>query len=299
MNTYSQINSNKVKTFGLFAFFLLFSSFVIYLLGKSLGYTGPGLLLFAFLLSFASNFFSYYFSDKIVLTLHGAVEAKRSQFFDLYTVTENLALAAGLPKPRIFVMSDSAPNAFATGRNPKQAIVVVTTGLLNILDRRELEGVIAHELSHVKNYDMLLMTVASVMVGLIVYLTDFFQRALWLGRNSDEERNNSAVMMLVSLIVAILAPVIATLLQLAISRKREFLADASAAYLTRYPEGLARALEKISSEPQLMQTASNATADLFIANPFKADANKKNSWFVQLFSTHPPITERVARLRAM
>lgn len=299
MNVYAEISKNKFKTYLIFFFFFIFASFVVYVIGKGLGLEGYGLFIFAFLLSFVSSVVSYYFSDKIVLTLHGARKAQRDKHFDFYTVSENLALAAGLPTPKLYVIDDPSPNAFATGRNYKHAVIVVTTGLLSLMDRRELEGVIAHELSHIKNYDMLVMTVVSIIVGFIVYLTDFFTRSLWYRSSDNRENNGSAAILLLSIFVAILAPLVATLMQLAVSRKREFLADASAAYLTRYPEGLARALEKLAASSQVLHSASNATAHLFITNPLKTDRSKKVSWIAKLFSTHPPLEERIAKLRAM
>jgi heat shock protein HtpX len=299
MTVYSQISQNKLKTNAIVFFFFVFVSFLAYVLGHSLGYSGPSLFIFAFLLSFLSSFFSYFWSDKIVLKLHKAIPADRQIHYDFYTVTENLSLAAGIPKPKAYVIEDSAPNAFATGRDYKHAIVVVTTGLLQKMDRRELEGVVAHELSHIKNYDMLLMTIVSVMVGLVVYLTDFFMRSLWFRGGDRDNRNNSGLFLVLSIVLSLLAPLVATLLQLAISRKREFLADASAAYLTRYPDGLARALEKLQNDPQPLKSASNATAHLFIASPLKADCKAKKSWLINLFSTHPPLADRIAKLRQM
>lgn len=299
MNVYGEIAKNKAKTyFIVFVFFVILSA-LIYVIGKALGYSGYSLFLFAFFLSFASSFFSYYFSDKIVLAMHGAIPADRKTYFDLYTVTENLAIAAGIVRPRIYVIQDHTPNAFATGRNYKNAVVVVTTGLLELLERRELEGVIAHELSHIKNYDILVMTIVSVLVGSIVFLADFFTRSIWYRGSNDRDRGGSAVYLVIALLAAILAPLSATLLQLAVSRRREFLADASAAYLTRYPEGLANALEKLEHSPTRLKTATNATAHLFISNPFKADKGKKISWIASLFSTHPPLSERIERLRAL
>jgi heat shock protein HtpX len=299
MNVYSEINKNKAKTyFIMFLFFVLVGS-LLYVIGKALGYSGVSLFVFAFLLSIGTSFFSYFFSDSIVLGMHGAVEAKRAEYFDLYTVTENLAIAAGIPKPRIFVITDNAPNAFATGRDYKHAVVAVTTGLLSVLDRRELEGVIAHELSHIKNYDILVMTIVSVLVGSIVYLTDFFMRSMWF-RSSDDDNRGSAIFMVLAIVSAILAPIAATLMQLAVSRKREFLADASGVYLTRYPDGLARALEKIEGSHAQLKSASNSTAHLFISSPFsEKKKNAGTSWLVNLFSTHPPIEERIKRLRSM
>lgn len=299
MNVYNQISQNKLKSGLIVVLFFLLVSFVVYVIGQSMGYSGYSLFVFAFLLSFVSSFFSYYFSDKIVLSMHKAVPANRQQHFDFYTVTENLALSAGLPKPKLYVINDPSPNAFATGRNYQHAVVVATTGLLEMMDRRELEGVVAHELSHIKNYDMLLMTVVSVMVGVVVYLTDFFVRSRWYHDSDRNNRSGSGIFVLIALVVAIITPIMATLLQLAISRKREFLADASAAYLTRYPEGLTRALLKLQQTPQQLRTATNATAHLFIASPLKADVKSKVSWWANLFSTHPPLEERVAKLRQM
>ncbi|OGK68450.1 hypothetical protein A2313_03820 [Candidatus Roizmanbacteria bacterium RIFOXYB2_FULL_41_10] len=299
MTVYSQISQNKRKTNIIVLLFFIFVSFLVYVIGRGMGYSGTSLFVFAFLLSFASSFFSYFYSDKIVLAMHKAVPADRKLHFDLYTVVENLSLASGIAKPRVYVINDLSPNAFATGRDYKHAVVVATTGLLQIMDRRELEGVIAHELSHIKNYDMLLMTIVSVMVGLVVYLTDFFMRSLWHRGSNRNNRQGSGIFLLISIILSLLSPLVATLLQLAISRKREFLADASAAYLTRYPEGLARALEKLRDTPVQLRTASNASAHLFIASPLKADSQSKPNWLVNLFSTHPPLTERVAKLRQM
>ncbi|MFA6005204.1 MAG: M48 family metallopeptidase [Patescibacteria group bacterium] len=298
MNVYNEIAANKAKTYFIASIFFVFAAVTLFIISKALGYSGPSIFIFAFVLSFATSIGGYFFSDKLVLTMHGAHEADRETYFDAYTVTENLAIASGLPKPRLYVIEDPSPNAFATGRNYKNAVVVVTTGILSRLDRRELEGVIAHELSHIKNYDMLLMTVVSIFVGSIAFITDFFMRSLWF-RKGDREEKGSGIFMIVGILVAIMAPVVATLMQLAISRRREFLADASGAYLTRYPEGLARALEKIASDPRPMQSASNATAHLFIESPFKADVKGQTSWMLNLFSTHPPIEERIAKLRAM
>lgn len=298
MNLYSVISDNKLKTYFIVFFFFVFVSFVLYVLGKAMGYSGGSLFIFAFFLSFVTSFFSYFFSDRIVLAMHRAIPADRSRHFDLYTIVENLSLASDIPKPKVYVIEDPSPNAFATGRNYNHAVVVATTGLLTLMDRRELEGVIAHELSHIKNYDMLVMTIVSVMVGLVVYAADFFQRSLWF-RSSDDRENRSSIFMVLSIILAILAPIVATLLQLAVSRKREYLADASGAYLTRYPQGLASALEKLKNSNQKLRSASNATAHLFISSPLKADTGQKTSWLIKLFSTHPPLEDRIARLRQM
>ncbi|OHA53790.1 MAG: zinc metalloprotease HtpX, partial [Candidatus Terrybacteria bacterium RIFCSPLOWO2_01_FULL_48_14] len=230
-----------------------------------------------------------------------AREVKKQDAPELYRIVENLAITAGLPTPRVFVINDSAPNAFATGRDEKHSVVAVTTGLLERLDKSELEGVIAHELSHIGNKDMLVSTVAVLLVGFVALLSDFFMRWTWFGGGRRDDRGGDgraqAIFMLIGIVLAILAPIVATLMQLAISRKREFLADASGALLTRYPEGLASALVKISQYPAEMRAANHATAHLFIANPFRA---KNGAGFLtKLFMTHPTLDERVRALREM
>ncbi len=264
-------------------------------------YGNPTILYGFFIFSVVMNIASYWWSDKIVLAVNGAKPASREEFFDLYTVTENLSITAGLPMPKLYVINDPAPNAFATGRNKEHAVVCATTGLLQLLNRSELEGVIAHELSHVGNRDILLSTVVVVLVGFITLLADFFLRSrLWgFGGRRDSDREGGqlgAVLMIVGVVFTILSPIIATLIQLAISRKREFLADASGALLTRYPEGLASALKKISAYNRPMLRANNATAHLFIANPFGRRADGSVSFLAKLFSTHPPVEERVRAL---
>lgn len=258
-------------------------------------YGAPEILYIAVIFSVFMNVLGYWYSDKIVLKMAGAKPASREEFFDLYTVTENLAITAGLPMPKIYVIQDPAPNAFATGRNKEHAVVAATTGLLQILNRAELEGVIAHELSHIGNRDMLLSTVVVVMVGFIAILSDIFLRSgLHGSRNSDNKAGGALAIL--GIVMAILAPISATLIQLAISRKREFLADASGSLLTRYPEGLASALEKISTYDQPMKRANNAMAHLYISNPF---GKGKVPGLSKLFMTHPPIEERVKILRGM
>jgi heat shock protein HtpX len=237
------------------------------------------------------NIVSYWYSDKIVLKLSGAHLADRKQYFDLYTTVENLAITAGLPNPKVYVIEDPSPNAFATGRDKNHAVVAVTTGLLAILEKNELEGVLAHELGHIGNKDMLLSTVIVVLVGFVAILADYFRRSLIFGGGRDND-NRGNVLMIIGIVLSILAPLFVTLIQLAISRKREYLADASGALLTRYPEGLARALEKISQHSQPMARKSKAIAHLYISNPFGIKA-------MSAFSTHPPIEERVKRLRSM
>ena len=275
---------------------LFFSIIIILGWIVSMFYGDVSILYIAILLAVFMNVFSYWFSDKIVLALHKAKPATRQEYFDLWNATENLSITAGLPMPRLYVVDDTAPNAFATGRDQKHAVVCVTTGLLAILDKNELEGVIAHELSHIGNRDMLLSTVIVVMVGFVALLSDFFLRSQILGGNRDRNNNGGAILLVIGLVLAILTPIAATLIRLAISRKREFLADATGALLTRYPEGLASALGKISSTPIPMRTANNATAHLFIANPFGA---KSTSGFHKLFMTHPPVEERIKALTGL
>jgi len=281
------------------ALFIILLSGFFYIIGLYYG-DANGYLLMGLIISSFSSIMSYFFSDKIVLLTVGARPADKRKYFDFYTAGENMAIAAGIPMPKLYVIPDAAPNAFATGRDPNHAVVCATEGLLGIMDRAELEGVIAHEMSHVKNYDMLVMTVVSVLVGTISLVADWIMRTMWWGgRNRDDDNNgNKNPITLILLILAlIIAPLTATLIQLAISRRREYLADADAALLTRRPMGLASALEKIAGYPIGMKNANTATAHLFISNPFKK--GKKGNWFVNLFSTHPPIEERIKLLREM
>ena len=266
-------------------------------------YGNPSILYLAVFLSVIMNVISYWFSDKIALALHKAQPVELKSNPELYRVLENLTIAAGLPMPRFYLINDPAPNAFATGRNAQHAVVCVTSGLLEKLDRSELEGVLAHELSHIGNRDMLISTVAVVLVGFVSILADMFMRSLWF-RGNDDNRGSNGVIIIVGILLSILAPIFASLIHLAISRKREFLADASAVLLTRYPEGLVSALKKISAHGRPIRTATNATAHLFFENPFGADADgdgipdhkQKVSWSAKIFSTHPPIQERIAAL---
>lgn len=297
MSIYQQIASNRFRTFLIMSGFVFLLTALFYGIGL---YYGNSQFFFVIGLGIAvlSSFFSYFFSDKIVLSTTGARPAKKEEFFDYYTVTENLSLAAGLPMPRLYVIDDPAPNAFATGRDPKHAVVCATTGLLEKLDRSEIEGVVAHELSHVKNYDILLMSIVSVLVGTVAIVTDMIMRSLFWGGGDNRGGNKNPLFLILFLVVMVLTPIIATIIQLAISRRREFLADASAALITRYPEGLARALEKISADRQPMRRASSATAHMFISSPLEQRKKKKNM-FTNLFSTHPPAEERIRILRSM
>jgi len=290
-NLYQERSNNLFKTYALMVGFFL----VVILLGWAIsGYYGdPSILYIAFVFALVMNVGSYWFSDKVVLSMTGAKLASREEYFDLYTVTENLAITAGLPMPKVYVIQDDAPNAFATGRNEKHAVVAATTGLLAMLDRTELEGVIAHELSHVKNRDMLVMTVAVVLAGFVAIVADVFLRASMFGGGNRDNKNSGALFAVLAIIAVVLAPIAAQLIKLAISRRREFLADTSGALLTRYPEGLASALRKISSYGAPMRKANHATAHLFIANPF---GNAKGKFINNLFATHPPVEERIKRL---
>lgn len=299
MTIASQINSNITKTYVFMTLFVVFVVLAGYVMGNALGY-GNSWMYIAVAFSVVSSLVSYYWGDKMVLAMSGARPADRNRDFDFFTVAENLAIAAGIPEPKLYVIDDPAMNAFATGRDPQHAVVCATSGILERLDRRELEGVIAHELSHIKNFDTRLMAVVAVLVGTIAFLADMFMRNLWWGgvrRNRDNDNNLGGILMIIGIVLAILSPIIATMIQLAVSRKREYLADASGAYLTRYPEGLARALEKLSKDKDVLPTASNATAHLFIVNPFKG--KNFGAWFSGLFDTHPPIAERIKMLRAM
>lgn len=279
--------------------FVVFITTIVYVFGRALGYGGSFVPL-ALIISGMMSLGSYYYSDKMVLAMSGAQQIKEKDNKELFHIVENLAIGDGLPMPKIYVIQDSAPNAFATGRDPKHSVVCVTTGLIQKLNKVELEGVIAHELSHVKNFDIRLMAIVSILVGFIALLADFFTRSLWFGgaRERDDDRGNTQqLFLLIGIILAILSPIIATLIQLAVSRKRELLADASGALLTRYPEGLASALEKISKDKEPLEAANNATAHLYIVNPFKGKEIK--SWFAGLFNTHPPVEERIKILRSM
>lgn len=298
MSIHSQIQGNVTKTYIIMSAFVVFVVLVAYVLGVSLGY-GTEWMWIAVLFSVVSSFASYYWGDKMVLAMSGAKPANRKLHFDFFTVAENLAIAAGLPKPTLYVIDDTAMNAFATGRDPAHAVICATTGILAKLERRELEGVIAHELSHIKNFDTRLMAVVAVLVGTVAFLADMFLRNLWWGghRDRDEDRGAGQIMLIVGIVLAIITPIIATLIQLAVSRRREFLADASAADLTRYPEGLARALEKLTNDKEVLEAATNATAHLYVVNPFKG--KQFAAWFSGLFNTHPPIAERIKILRAI
>ena len=290
---YTQQGKNIRRTW------LLMGAFLVLII--AIGYfsawymNNPGILYIAVAFSLFMNVTAYWFSDKVALAATGAHEADPKQYLELHRILENLAITAGLPKPRLYVITDSAPNAFAAGRNPKHAVVAVTTGLLERLDCSELEGVIAHELSHIGNRDILVMTVAVVLAGFIAIIADIFLRMSFFGGGNRDNKN--PLMLIAAIVAIVLAPIAAQLIQMAISRKREFLADASGALLTRYPDALASALTKISSYAAPMKKANHATAHLFISNPF--GSHEAGRFVGKLFSTHPPLEERIAALTQM
>ncbi len=297
---YTQIDSNKRKTWLLLSVFFV----AIILIGYVFSYAldDVNILYFAVGFSIITSLLSYWYSDKLVLAMSSAQEIDHESNRELYHIVENLCITAGLPPPKIYLIDDTAPNAFATGRDPQHAVIAVTAGLLQKLDKTELEGVIAHELSHVGNRDILLATLVTVLVGMIVLLADWFRRwTFWGGgrrRSNDREGGQlQLIIFIAALLLSILAPLFAYLMQFAISRKREFLADADGALLTRYPEGLASALEKIAADKELLEVANRATAHLYIASPFKEDEENKIGFFTRLFMTHPPIEERIKALR--
>ncbi len=293
---YSEISSNKTKTALLITFFLVLIIGLGYVF--SLYVNEPLLLPIAVGFSVFMSFFSYYFSDKIVLAMSKAKEIKRLDDPELYRTVENLSIAAGLPTPKVYLIDDTAPNAFATGRDPKHAVVAITTGLRSKLTKQELEGVMAHELSHIGNYDIRLTTIIVVLVGVVTLLADWMLRMSFYGKKRE---NGSGWIAIVGIVLALLSPLAATLIQLAISRKREYLADASGALLTRYPKGLADALKKIAADHEPLEVANKATAHMYFINPLKEHLDNKDqiSWFANMFQTHPPIQERISRLEKM
>jgi len=297
-NLYTYSATNKRKTWFLMTGFFIFIIIIGYFFAVAMDM--PEILILAVVLSMAMSMVSYWYSDKIVLSMSGAKEVSRDNGRELYRLVENLCIAAGLPLPKIYIIEDPSPNAFATGRNPKNAAIAVTTGLLGKLEKVELEGVIAHELSHVGNRDILIATIATILVGVIVLLADLFWRwSFFGGRRSRDSKNGGAIIMVLAIIFAILAPIFAQLLKLAISRKREFAADADAALLTRHPEGLARALEKISQDNNTLRRTNRATAHMYIISPLSnGNQDNKVSWFSKMWMTHPPTNERIAKLRA-
>ncbi len=296
---WDHVSSNIFKTWLIMFLFSAFVVGVIYIFARGFGYDSSGALGLtgmALILTGVMNFLSYFFSDKIVLGISGAKPVSLESNRGLYRLVENLGIAAGLPTPKIYIIDDTAPNAFATGRDPKHAAIAFTTGILQKLNKQELEGVTAHELSHVGNRDTLVMTVVSVLVGTVALLADWYMRSLWFGGRDNDNKGN-AIFMVLAIVAAILAPLIATMIQLAVSRRREFLADASGSIITRNPDALAKALIKISGDKEALEVANRGTAHLYIVNPLKGQ-DALNS-FAKLFSTHPPLQERVKALREM
>ena len=299
MTLYSHRDSNIRKTWFLITVFLL----LVMGLGWVFSYifASQEILIFAIFVSIFMSFASYWWSDKLVLGMTHAKEVKQNDNPELYRVVENLAITAGLPMPRLYLIDDISPNAFATGRNPKHAVVAVTRGLLEKLDRTELEGVLAHELSHIGNRDMLVSTVVVVLAGVVIYATDFlFRSLLWGGNRRQGGNGGHPALLLVGFFALIFSSLFATLLRFAVSRKREYLADSSGALLTRYPEGLASALEKLEQDKTNMRYANNATAHLFIESPFGGDKHgRKVNFLAKLFMTHPPLEDRIRKLREL
>lgn len=294
---YDQIASNKLRSVLLVVAFVLLVALIGYVFGQATDWGYMGLVL-ALVVAFAMSWGSYWYSDKLVLAISKARPVDRDVEPYLVNTIEGLAIAAGIPVPRAYVIDDPALNAFATGRNPENAAMAVTTGLMQALDRQELEGVVAHELAHIKNYDTLLTTLAAVLAGSVTLISEWMLRSFWWGggrRRDNDSGQLGLVIMLVAIVLAVLAPIAATLIRLAISRKREYLADASGALLTRYPPGLANALRKIGSDAHQLKSANKATESLYIANPLRRLGGSMNS----LFNTHPPLEDRIARLEAM
>lgn len=300
MTHYQLVAQNKYRSLGIILAFVAFVGVAAYLMTQGLGY-GLDMVGWALIVAGFTSFGSYYFSDKIILSLSGAREATRAEFFDFYTVTENLCRSQRLPLPKLYVINDPAMNAFATGRDPQHAVVCLTTGLLQRLNRSEVEAVVAHELSHIKNYDIRLMSIVTVLVGLLALLSDWLLRMTAWGRGRRSGRDGGQIQVIVfvvGLFLALLSPLIAKLIQLAISRKREFLADASGVAMTKNPRGLINALEKLGLDQQELAAANKATAHLYITDPLK-NAHGMTSRFSGLFATHPPLEERIGALQKL
>lgn len=296
---YSDIKSNKIKTGFIVSLFIIVIALIVYYVSMAfdLGYMS---IVIAMIFSIGSAWASYYYSDRIVLSINKAKPATQEQYQKLNNILDGLMISSGLEnRPKLYVVDDPQPNAFATGRNPQNSVICVTTGLLEKLDYYELEGVIAHELSHIKNYDIRLSAVISVMVGFMVILTDWVSRALFWGRgrDNDDNDNGNPILMLIGLICLLLAPIFGQLMQLALSRRREFLADASAVELTRNPDGMISALQKLDSDPNELRTANNSTAHMYIVSPFKSNLKNGKKKKTSLFSTHPSIDDRIEAIR--
>lgn len=295
-NIYEQVDRNKKRSFIVIVAFIIFVLLVSFILSKTSGYGNEVLILGLFFSSLMS-FGSFWHSDKIILAMSNAKPAFKKEFYDYYTVTENLSIAAQIPMPKLYVINDPSPNAFATGRDPNHSSICVTTGLLKKLDRTELEGVIGHEISHIRNYDTRLMSIVVILVGMITLLSDWFLRGIRMKRRDRDEEFNDGVVFVAGIITALFAPLIAQLIKFAISRRREFLADANSAMLTRYPEGLIRALKKISNDNEILGVSNRAMAHLYFVNPL--NGKKITNWIDNLFNTHPPVEERIKALQGL
>jgi heat shock protein HtpX len=296
---WDHVSSNIFKTWIIMILFTLFTFGIVYIFAQFFGFGdigAVGLMGGTFLVIGLMNFFTYFNSDKMLLSMSGAKQIQKHDHPEVFRIVENLSIAGGLPMPKVYIIDDSAPNAFATGRDPKHGAIAFTTGILEKLNKQELEGVTAHELSHIGNRDTLVMSVVSILVGTIALLADFFMHSLWYRDNDSDSRGN-IIFLVIAVAAAILAPIIATLIQLAVSRRREYLADASGVLLTRYPSGLANALRKISSDTEPLEVANRGTAHLYIVNPLKGEAAK--AFFSGLFNTHPPIQDRIKALQEM
>lgn len=295
---FESVRKNKFESGIIVAIFIVVITLIVYYICHALN-LGTMSIVIALIFSIASAWGSYYYSDKIVLSVNKARPATKEEDLKLVNILDALMVTSGLPvKPRLYVVEDAQPNAFATGRNPQNAVICVTTGLLEKLDYYELEGVIAHEMSHIKNYDIRLSCIVSVMVGFIVMIADMFSRALlWGGirdNDSDSDNRGNAILMVIGLVFLILSPIFGSLMQLALSRKREFLADSTAVEFTRNPEGLISALEKLENDPNELEYANSATANMYIVNPFKKNGKKKTT---SIWSTHPSTADRIEALR--
>lgn len=297
-NIYTHINENKRETIYIIVIFIIVISLIGYIFGEMFSGDGRAFVPLALIFSGLSSFFSYYNSDKLVLAISGAKEVTPQENDYLHDLVDNMCIASGLPKPKLYIINDTAMNAFATGRDPKHAAMCFTSGIVSKLDKRELEGVIAHELSHIGNYDIRLMSVVSILVGTVTLLADWFTRGMFYGskRKSDSNSDLGGLMLILGLVLIILSPIIATLIKLAVSRNREYLADASAALITRYPQGLANALKKLSVDREVLEAANGATAHLYISNPLRGNSA---NFLSSLFNTHPPIEDRIKRLETM
>lgn len=295
---FEDIKKNKVKSGFIVSGFIIMITLIVYYIAMAFDFSGPMAITIAMMFSIITAFSSYYNSDKIILSVTKARPANQEEDLKLVHILDALMISSGLPaRPRLYVVDDPQPNAFATGRNPEHSIICVTTGLLDKLEYYELEGVIAHEMSHIKNYDILLTSVVTVMVGFLVMISDLFSRSFLWGssKDRDDDSKGNGILMLIGLVLLIFAPILGKIMQMALSRNREYLADSTAVEITRNPDGLISALRKLDSDPNELKTANNATANLFIVSPFKSKKNGKRK--AGLFDTHPSIDDRIESLQ--